>query len=259
MTCTFNLVNGGNVVVNSNLLLGYYRGGSVHPTAALNVTGGTLAARNISDQSGNASSAVSLSSCTLTLTSPAGSMGTAAQPIGSITLNNTTLNLAIAGAAAPIVTSALTITGSSDVINVTDAPLIANLPATNTLIKSVAPINGAYDFILGTFPANYTAHIQESADSTAVQLVITAAPKFPTTGTKITAVSLQPSTSSLLFSGTNGVPNSAYYVLTSTNLLLPITNWTAIATNAFDGNGNFTLTLPYSANGNPAFYVIKSQ
>jgi hypothetical protein len=88
--------------------------------------------------------------------------------------------------------------------------------------------------------------------------VITAVPN-PSTGAKITAVNLQKSTSSFIFSGTNGVADSVYYVLTSTNLALPVANWTVIATNAFDGNGDFSVTLPYSVSNSAAFYVIKSQ
>jgi len=258
MTCALNLVNGGNLVVNSNFLLGHHLGGTVYPAAALNVTGGSFATPSVSDQSGNSSGVISLASCVVSLTSPVGSIGTTAQPIGSITLNNTTLNLPIGGSAAPIVTSALTIAGSSDTINVTDLPLITKVPTTNTLIKSVAPINGAYDFVLGTIPAHYTAFLQESADTTAVQLVITAVPN-PSAGAKITSVSFQPGTKSVVFSGTNGVANSDYYVLTSTNLGLPLANWTVALTNAFDASGNFIVTLPYSPSNSAGFFVIKSQ
>jgi polygalacturonase len=47
---------------------------------------------------------------------------------------------------------------------------------------------------------------------------------------------------SFVLSGTGGVTNGAYYVLASTNLALPLDQWTPVATNPFDGNGNFSFT-----------------
>jgi hypothetical protein len=43
-------------------------------------------------------------------------------------------------------------------------------------------------------------------------------------------------------SGTNGPPNAAYFVLASTNIALPLTNWTPILTNQFGSSGNFSFT-----------------
>ena len=46
----------------------------------------------------------------------------------------------------------------------------------------------------------------------------------------------------LVMSGTNGAPGGTYYVLASTNLLLPTTNWPRISTNNFNGSGAFSFT-----------------
>ena len=61
----------------------------------------------------------------------------------------------------------------------------------------------------------------------------------------------------LLFSGTNGVPGENYYLLVSTNLALPVTNWTIIATNTFDGSGNFNLTNPVNPAVPQNFYLLE--
>jgi Chondroitinase B/Concanavalin A-like lectin/glucanases superfamily len=50
------------------------------------------------------------------------------------------------------------------------------------------------------------------------------------------------SNGNLVFAGTNGMPNASYVVLTSTNLALPVSNWTPIATNQFDAGGYFSCT-----------------
>jgi autotransporter-associated beta strand protein len=46
----------------------------------------------------------------------------------------------------------------------------------------------------------------------------------------------------LVMSGSNGTALHTYYVLASTNVTLPVSNWTSIATNTFDNNGNFSFT-----------------
>jgi hypothetical protein len=60
----------------------------------------------------------------------------------------------------------------------------------------------------------------------------------------------------LLISGTNGVPNSDYYVLVSTNLALPLGNWTRVATNRFDASGNFSFTQPVNFNQRQQFHRL---
>jgi autotransporter-associated beta strand protein len=46
----------------------------------------------------------------------------------------------------------------------------------------------------------------------------------------------------LALGGSNGAPNTPYYVLTSTNPGLPLASWTMIATNQFDTYGHFSFT-----------------
>jgi len=61
----------------------------------------------------------------------------------------------------------------------------------------------------------------------------------------------------LVFRGTNGVPGWTYYVLTSTNLTVPLTNWDVIATRAFDTSGNFSVTQNLDAAVVNRFYKIR--
>jgi len=61
----------------------------------------------------------------------------------------------------------------------------------------------------------------------------------------------------LVLTGTGGVTNGTYYVLTSTNLTAPLTNWTRWQTNPFDGNGNFNFTNPLPANAPQSFYLLQ--
>lgn len=62
-----------------------------------------------------------------------------------------------------------------------------------------------------------------------------------------------------IFSGTNGTANAQYYVLASTNLSLPRSHWTILATNNFDSNGNFNFTNPAEPNASRMFYLLQLQ
>ncbi len=58
-------------------------------------------------------------------------------------------------------------------------------------------------------------------------------------------------------SGTNGIQGTSYYVLTSTNVSLPRTNWTRLATNSFGLGGSFSFTNALSANLPQTYYLIQ--
>ena len=47
---------------------------------------------------------------------------------------------------------------------------------------------------------------------------------------------------SLIFRGSGGKSPGSYCILSSTNLNLPLTNWTRVTTNQFDSNGSFIFT-----------------
>ena len=47
------------------------------------------------------------------------------------------------------------------------------------------------------------------------------------------------------------------YVLTSTNVATPLTNWTMLSTNNFDANGAFSVTNAINSNVSQCFYLLK--
>lgn len=61
----------------------------------------------------------------------------------------------------------------------------------------------------------------------------------------------------ITISGKGGTANDLYYVLTSTNLALPISKWTPIITNNFDSGGNFSYTATNVSSGTQRFYIIE--
>ncbi|HUA65256.1 MAG TPA: IPT/TIG domain-containing protein [Alphaproteobacteria bacterium] len=61
-----------------------------------------------------------------------------------------------------------------------------------------------------------------------------------------------------IMSGTNDSGSGGtYQVLTSTNIVLPLTNWTVLKTNSFDSMGNFVFTNPISSTNSTIFYILR--
>jgi len=89
-----------------------------------------------------------------------------------------------------------------------------------------------------------------------------------TAGTLAVAAYLPPTIGQLAVAGTDlnvsgsgGIPGWTYYILASTNLTLPAAQWSCVATNQFDANGNFapTLTNVISASQLQKFYRLQLQ
>jgi hypothetical protein len=61
----------------------------------------------------------------------------------------------------------------------------------------------------------------------------------------------------LIFNGTGGTTGSNYIILASTNLTLPLANWTRLTTNTFEGGGQFYFTNPMSPAKPRQFFIFK--
>jgi fibronectin-binding autotransporter adhesin len=72
---------------------------------------------------------------------------------------------------------------------------------------------------------------------------------------QITSVSL--SGTNLVISGTNGMAGEPYNLLTTTNLTLPLSQWTVLPTNTFS-SGNFSITNPVDPGTPRNFYILRT-
>ena len=70
----------------------------------------------------------------------------------------------------------------------------------------------------------------------------------------ITSIAL--SGSNLIISGTNGTAGQQFNVLESTNLLVPLANWTPISTNTFSGSA-FSVTNTVNPLAPQNFYLLR--
>jgi hypothetical protein len=69
-------------------------------------------------------------------------------------------------------------------------------------------------------------------------------------------VSARRSGNVLLFTSTNGQPHSSLYVLGTTNVLLPTSQWPRVLTNTFDASGSFIFTNNRSPRVPREFYLL---
>jgi hypothetical protein len=128
-----------------------------------------------------------------------------------------------------------------------------------TLNNGYVPANGtafnvllSYSGVLGTFsslglPPAVTW--QPTYGSTNFTLVVgSAKPQFGT---------FNLSGTNLIFNGIGGSPGSNYVVLASTNLTLPLANWSALTTNTFDGTGQFHYTNHVTPAKPRQFFIFK--
>jgi hypothetical protein len=61
----------------------------------------------------------------------------------------------------------------------------------------------------------------------------------------------------LILAGTGGTPNYSYTVVTTTNLLTPLTDWTVSASGVTDGTGAFSNAIPISATQPGSFFRFR--
>jgi hypothetical protein len=61
----------------------------------------------------------------------------------------------------------------------------------------------------------------------------------------------------LTVSGSAGVTNGVYYVLSSSDVSSPRSSWTVVATNLFDASGNFNFSIPIQPDTAQQFYLMK--
>jgi len=71
--------------------------------------------------------------------------------------------------------------------------------------------------------------------------------------------SIVASGNNFIFNGSNGIAGKTFYLLEATNVALPTVQWQRVATNSFDGNGNFNFTNSANLNAPQQFYMLQVQ
>jgi hypothetical protein len=226
-------INGGSVLANNT-------GGSavgsgtvvVNSTGALGGTG--IVTPAVTVNFGGAISPGSNGVGTVTLT-------------GGLTLNSGALlnfDLGAIGASDKIaITGALALNGILNLTNVTGFGV-----GTYTLITYTGALSGG-GLTVGTHPLGYNYSVS-TATANQVRLIVTAqtSPVFGNTTAGGGGV---------VFSGSGGLTNGIYFVLTTTNVAASASNWTRLATNLFNSSGNFIFTNPTDPNAAQTFFRLQ--
>lgn len=143
----------------------------------------------------------------------------------------------------------------------------SSVDATNYNLKRSTTSGGPYTTLVTTSSTNYTDssvaigpiyyYVVSAVDSfgestNSSQASATISPAHPV----IAATAFKGG--SMVLSGSGGLSNSPYYVLSSTNLTLPVAQWAAIATNTFDNNGDFSFTNAPDPSIPEVFYLLET-
>lgn len=145
----------------------------------------------------------------------------------------------------------LTYGGVLTLTNISATPLAAGDSFT---LFSAGSYNGSFTNILPAIPGTGLAwDTSNLAVNGTISVVSTVAPS-----PRITTITLNGTT--LTIQGTNGTASGQYVLLQSTNVALPLNQWTPALTNSFDTNGDFNLSTNIVNPNNPQkFYILETQ
>ena len=186
---------------------------------------------------------------TFEITSGANSTGTLSAT-NAIILNGTTIIKLNGSGTNDIVqstSSSVTYGGTLNLVNISASPLAAS---NSFQIFNATSHSGSFANIIPSSPGAGLAWDTSQLNIGKLKVVAASQPAIN---------SIAISGSDLIFSGTNGVANRNYVVLTSTNLAAPLINWVALFTNSFDANGAFNFTNSISSGNPQQFYRIQLQ
>jgi len=153
------------------------------------------------------------------------------------------------------------------------ANLVRSVPANNLgntnnfIIRPQSPTNSILLTRLSTRDLGNLPSIQMPpldsmlVDTQAVQLVtswINSLPVDGSTDIPMLQAAIVPG-ANVVVHGSNGWPAQNFVVLTSTNVVLPMTNWIPISTNPFDPFGNINFTNPVNPSAQKLFYRLRLQ
>jgi fibronectin type 3 domain-containing protein len=228
-------VNGGTLVVNNT-------SGSATGSGAVTVgSGGTLGG------SGIISGAVTVN---------AGGALVPGNPPGVLTINN---NLTLAPGSttfmqvrySPPANSAVQISGALYAGGTLTVANIGGALASGDTFNlfTAGSYNGAFaNVVLPLLPAGLAWNTSNLNSGGVLSVMLATTPVFG---------ALSISGGGLALSGTGGVGNASFYLLTSTNLATPLSNWIRLLTNQFDTNGNFNFTNPIDPSAPQNFYLLQ--
>jgi hypothetical protein len=145
-----------------------------------------------------------------------------------------------------ICSNSITYGGTLNLVNVSGSPL-----AIGNTFQIFSATNYSGSFAGGITPPTPGAGLAWDTTQLLSSGVINVVAARPVIG------STTVSGGNLILSGTGGTASSPYSVLTTTNLTLPLTEWTQVATGNYSATGTFTNAIVIVPGVPQSFYIIK--
>lgn len=247
-----NSYSGATVISNGTLTLS--SNSSIGNSASLSISAGatfdvSALASPYTMSTANFSASGASGAAAIMKGASGGTVAVGSQPI-SLTFTPQTFSGDASHQALTLSQGALNLNGN--VITVTNAGASALGAGTYTLIQVTGGTLTGTATLGGIFGTGLAANANASLTVTngSLELVV-ASTVVPAPVVNSIAVS----GGKLVFSGTNGSAGGTYYILTSTNVALPLSKWTRAATNTFSATGTFSVTNTVSVS--PGFFVIE--
>jgi hypothetical protein len=244
----------GILTVSTNISIGVTAAGGEAAIGNLNISGGTVTANTITC---GGTSTITLgangSGGTLAVANTLGATGAA---LTALNLNAGTLQLDASGTPGAVTNVVATTITTSGTTTLTMGSLFGTSVGTYPLISYTG--TDPYSSLTFTaLPAGYTGTFIDNSNADRIDLHLTVVPA-PPSAARFASVSISGST--LTFSATNGPDNGTFTLVESTNLLLPISQWTPVFTNSFNSSGDVNLSTNVVSSQNPIeFYLLEER
>ena len=180
-------------------------------------------------------------------------------PFGALTISN---NLTLAAGSTtfvpvqhwPLTNAVVNISGTlaeGGTLIVTNSGATALAAGDSFNVFNAASYQGAFsNVVLPLLPAGLAWNTNRLNAAGALSVVVATKPVIGSIGI---------ASNGLVFSGAAGVANADFYLLTSTNLAAPVSNWTRLLTNQFEDDGDFNFTNPLTTTSPISFYLLQLQ
>ena len=133
-------------------------------------------------------------------------------------------------------------------------------PGAENSLTNATGLGWTVQDLTGSFnPSNFTFTVENASLA-----ILTFQEAVPTNWLANVTLSASPQGSgnapstNLVLRGSNGIAGAPYYLLTSTNVALPMTNWTRLLTNLVGSGGIISNCLPIDPAAPTKFYRLQS-
>jgi autotransporter-associated beta strand protein len=237
-----NTYSGGTTINGGTLLVNNATGSGIGVGSAIVATGGALGGTGI------ISGPVTVNS---------GGALAPGSPLGTLTISNS-LTLAAGSTTyvqiqhSPLTNDSVTVTGTltnGGTLNITNIGGTAFGNGDTFKLFNAASYSGAFaKVVFPSLPVGLAWNTNNLNTNGTLSVVVVTKPFIAT------AVI---SGNGFAFAGTGGVANANFYLLGSTNLSTPLTNWTPLLTNQFDDSGDFNFTNAIPPGAPQAVYLLQ--